>query len=147
MHPIDPPLVPNPTTPHSVTSLLTQMYRSLKNPRNTFTSSPHLVGCTQRALQESLADNVVFANEGIVHAVFQPSKVDDQTVVGILAEIDHEKSLKAARDAALSVTVAKRMKNKSMVSHRMRLGERADLRHFSLHFLSTSRTTTNEMPR
>jgi len=69
----------------------------------------------------------VFANEAIVHAIFQPSEVDDQTVVGILAKIDHQKPLKTARDAVLSRKVAKRMKYKSMVSHRMLVGECVDL--------------------
>jgi len=45
--------------------------------------------------------------------------VDDQTVVRILDEINHQEPLKAARDAVLSRKVEKRMKYKSMVSHRM----------------------------
>ena len=90
-------------------------------------SSSQPVGSTQRALQESLTNHIVFANEAIAHAIFQPSKVDDQTAVGILAEINHQKPLKAARDAVLSGKVAKRMKYKSMVSHQILVGECVDL--------------------
>ena len=89
--------------------------------------SSHPVGSTQRALQESLTNNVVFANESIVDAIFQPSKVDDQTVVDILAKINYDNSLKAARDAVLSGKVVEVRKYKSMVRHRILTSERANL--------------------
>ena len=122
MDPITPPPgpVPNPTTPHPL-SVRTKRTEHRKISQNTFVPSPEPTGCTQFALQASLTNNVFFANERMVHAIFQPSKVDDQTVVGILAEINREKPLKAARDGVLSGTLAKRKKNKSMVSHRMLL--------------------------
>jgi hypothetical protein len=91
-----------------------------------FTSSQP-VGSTQCALQVSLTNNVVFANEAIVHAIFQPSMVDDQTVVDILAEISDDKPLKDARDAVLSGKLAETKKYKSMVRHRILVSERADL--------------------
>ena len=81
----------------------------------TFDPSSQPVGSTQRALQESLTNNIVFANEAIVHAIFQPSKVDDKTVVDILAKFNHDNSLKAARDAVLSGKVVLAKKIKSMV--------------------------------
>jgi hypothetical protein len=93
----------------------------------TFALSSQPVGSTQCALQASLTNNVVFANEAIVHAIFQPSKVDDQTVVDILAEINVDKPLKAARDAVLSGKLAETKKYKPMVRHRMLVGERTDL--------------------
>ena len=61
-----------------------------------FVPSSQPVGSTQRALQASLTGNVVFANEAIVDAVFQPSKVDDHTVSDILVEIKENTELKAA---------------------------------------------------
>jgi len=66
-------------------------------------------------------------NEAIVHAIFQPLKVDDQTVVDILAEIDRDKPLKVARDTVLSGKVAETKKYQSMVRHPMLFGERADI--------------------
>ena len=93
---------------------------------NTFATSSQPVGSTQRALQASLTDNVVFANEAIVHAIFRPSKVDDQIIADIIAEINHDQHLKAARDAVLSRKLAKRMKYEPTVSHQMLVGERAD---------------------
>jgi methionyl-tRNA formyltransferase len=57
--------------------------------------------------------------EAIVHAIFQPSNVDDQTVVDILAEINNDTSLNAARGAVLSRKVAETKKYKPMVRHEM----------------------------
>ena len=67
-------------------------------------------------------ENIAFANEAIVNAIFQPSKVDNQSVVGILAEINHQKPLKVAREGVLTRKMAKRGKYKSMVSHLMLAG-------------------------
>ena len=81
-----------------------------------FVLSSQPVGSTQRALQASLTGNVVFANEAIVDAVFQPSKVDDQTVTDILAEIKENAELKAARNLVLQ-RKAEIKKYRAMVSH------------------------------
>jgi len=126
MDPIAPPPMPDPTTPDR---RFPRTKRTARPNRfaNTFVPSTQPVGSTQRALQASLTDNVVFANEAIVHAIFQPLKVDDQTVVDILAEINRNKPLKAARDAVLSGKVAKTKKYSSMVRHRILVGECADL--------------------
>ena len=86
MDPIVPPPVPDPTTPNR----LFPRANRIATPNRfttTFATSSQPVGSTQRALQESLTDNVVYANETIVHAIFQPSKVDRQSVMDILAEI------------------------------------------------------------
>ena len=69
----------------------------------------------------------MFANEAIVHAIFQPSKVDDQTVVNILAGISHDECLKAAHGAVLGGKVKETKKYKSMVRHLMDVIERANL--------------------
>ena len=53
--------------------------------------------------------------------------MDGQIVMDILAEIDHDKSLKAARDAVLSGKLAETKKYKSMVSHQVIVRECADL--------------------
>jgi hypothetical protein len=126
MDPIAPPPVPDPTTPDRP---FPRTKRTVTPNRftTTFAPSSQPVGSTQRALQESLTDNVVFANEAIVHAVFQPSKVDNQTVMDILAEINHDKPLKKARDAVLSGKLAEKQKYNSMVRHQMLVGECADL--------------------
>ena len=92
-----------------------------------FDPSSQPVGSTQRALQESLTNNIVFANESIVHAIFQPSKVDDKTVVDILAKINHDNSLKAARGTVLSGKVVEAKKNKSMVRHQILVNLHANL--------------------
>ena len=78
-----------------------------------FVPSSQPIGATQLALQESLTGNVVFANEGIANAIFEPSKVEDQIVVGILAGINEDKSLKAARDSVLGSKLAEAKKYKS----------------------------------
>jgi len=77
------------------------------------------VGATQCALQVSLTGNIVFANEAIVEAIFQPSKVDGQTVANILAEINDDKTLKAARGSVLSGKLAETKMLKSLVRRRM----------------------------
>ena len=114
----NPPPPPNPTTPirrfartkHTITP---------NKLAATFAPSSQAVGCTQRALQESLTGNIVFANEAIVEAIFKPSKVDHQTIVDILAEMNIEKSLKTARSSVLSSKLAETKKYKSLVRHRM----------------------------
>jgi hypothetical protein len=126
MDPIAPPPVPDPTTPDRP---FPRTKRTVTPSRftTTFAPSSQPVGSTQCALQESLTNNVVFANEAIVHAIFQPSTVDDQAVVDILAEISDDKPLKDARDAVLSGKLAETKKYKSMVRHRILVSERADL--------------------
>ena len=126
MDPIAPPPVPDPTTPNRLFPR-TNRIATPNRFTTTFATSSQPVGSTQRALQESLTDNVVFANETIVHAIFQPSKVDDQIIMDILVEIDHDNALKAAREAVLSGKLAERKKYKSMVSRQMLISEYADL--------------------
>ena len=125
MDPIAPPPAPDPTTPNRLFPR-TNRIATPNRFTTTFATSSQPVGSTQRALQESLTDNVVFANETVVHAIFQPSKVDEQTVLDILVEIDHDNALKAARDAVLSGKLAETKKYKAMVSYQMLVGECAD---------------------
>jgi len=126
MDPIAPPPLPDPTTPDRRFAR-TKRTATPNRFTTTFTPGSQPVGSTQRALQASLTDNVVFANEAIVQAIFQPSKVDDQTVVDILAEINHDKPLKAARGAILGGKLAETKMYTPMVRHRMLVGERTDL--------------------
>jgi hypothetical protein len=83
-----------------------------------FSTSSQPVGSTQHALQASLTGNVLFKNEAIVDAIFQPSKVEDQTVKEILTELIADKSLKDARDKALNSKLAETKKYKPIVCHR-----------------------------
>ena len=85
----------------------------------TFVPSSQPAGGTQLALQESLTGNIVFANEGIADTIFEPSKVEDQIVVGILAGINDDKFFKAARDSVLSGKLAEAKKYKSLVRRRI----------------------------
>ena len=85
----------------------------------TFAPSSKPLGSTQRALQESLTGNIVFADKAIVDAIFQPSKADDQIIVDILAELNEDKDLKAARNSVLSSEQAETEKYKSLVRRRM----------------------------
>ena len=85
----------------------------------TLDPSSQPVGATQCALQVSLTGNIVFANEAIVEAIFQPSKVDGQIVADILAEINNDKILKAARGSVLSGKLDETKMYKSLVRHRM----------------------------
>jgi len=89
------PPMSNPTTPDHIFAHTTHT-GTLNKPMATFYPSSQPVGSTQRALQGSLTNNVVFVNEAIVHVIFQPSKVDNKTVVDILAKINDDNSLKAA---------------------------------------------------
>ena len=118
--------MPDPTTPNRLFPR-TNRIATPNRFTTTFATSSQPVGSTQRALQESLTDNVVFANETIVHAIFQPSKVDDQIIMDILAEIDQDNALKAAREAVLSGKLAETKKYQSMVSHQVIFGQCADL--------------------
>jgi hypothetical protein len=54
-----------------------------------------------------------------VDAIFQPSKVDDQTVVDILAEMNVDTDLKAARGSVLSGKLAETKKYNALVRNRM----------------------------
>jgi len=117
MDPIPPP-PPNPTTPirrfartkHTITP---------NKLAGTFAPSSQPVGATQQALQESLTGNIVFANEAIVEAIFKPSKVEHKTIVEIIAAMNDNKNLKAARSSVLSNKLAETKKYKSLVRHRM----------------------------
>jgi len=111
-----PPPPPNPTTPNRRFSR-TKHTTTPNKLAGTFAPSSQPVGSTQRALQESLTGNIVFANEAIVEAIFQPSKVDDQTIVDIIAEVNDDKPLKAARDSVLSGKLAETKMYKSLVCH------------------------------
>jgi hypothetical protein len=112
------PFPPPPTTPdrrfartkHAITP---------NKLAGTFAPSSQPVGSTQRALQASLTGNVVFANEAIVDAIFQPSKVDDQTVMDILAEMNVDTDLKAARGSVLSGKLAETKKYNALVRNPM----------------------------
>jgi hypothetical protein len=119
MDPIAPP-PPNPTTPDRRFAR-TKHINTPNKLAGTFATSSQPVGSTQRALEESLTGNIVFANEVILEAIFQPSKVDDQIVMDILAEINHDKALKAARGSILSNKVAETKMYSSLVRHRMSL--------------------------
>jgi len=112
------PPPPNPTTPNR-RFLPTKSKYTPNKLSNTGTTSSQPAGSTQRALKESLTGNVVFANEAIVDAVFQPSKVDDQTVRDILAEINIQKSLKTALNAVVSNKLAETKKYPFMVRRGM----------------------------
>jgi hypothetical protein len=107
---------PNPTTP-----LRRYPRTKLTNTPNRFSAgfatSSQPVGSTQRALQTSLTGNVLFKNEAIVDAVFQPSKVADQTIEDILTEIIADNSLKDARNKVLNSKLAETKKYKPMVCH------------------------------
>jgi len=111
-----PPPPPNPTTPNRRFARTKHAITPNKL-AGTFAPSSQPVGSTQRALQESLTGNIVFANEAIVEAIFQPSEVDDQTVVDILAEVNDDKPLKAARDSVLSGKLAETKLYKYLVCH------------------------------
>src|SRR5258706_3196185 len=126
MDPTAPPPLPTPTTPERIFPRTKQTVTPNKF-AHTFAVSSQPVGSTQRALQESLTNNVVFANEAIVHAIFQPSKVDDETVMNILTEINDDKSLKAAYGEVLRGTGKETTKYKPMVRHLMIVSERANL--------------------
>ena len=52
------------------------------------------------SVQPSLTGNIVFANEAIVDTVFQLSKVDEKSLMNILAEVSAVKSLKTTRTKA-----------------------------------------------
>jgi hypothetical protein len=117
MDPITPP-APAPATTDRRTARPT-----LANTPNKFagTISPSSqpVGSTQRALQVSLTGNIVFADETIVEAIFKPSCVDNQVIVGIITEMTHDKDLKTARGSVLSNNVAEMRKYESLVRNRM----------------------------
>jgi hypothetical protein len=112
------PIPPHPTTPDRRFARTKHIITPNKL-AGTFAPSSQPVGSTQRALQASLTGNVVFANEAIVDAIFQPSKVDDQTVVDILAEMNVDTDLKAARGSVLSGKLAETKKYNALVRNRM----------------------------
>ena len=93
MDPMAPPPVPNPTTPKRIFAQ-TKLNSTPNRFTTTFGVTSQPPDSTQRALQESLTDNVVFSNEAIVQAIFQPSKVNDQKIMHILTEINKHKYLK-----------------------------------------------------
>jgi len=109
---------PNPTTPDRRFAR-TKHVLTPNRLATTFATSSQPVGSTQRALQAPLTGSAIFANEAIVGAVFQPSKVKDQTVKDILAEIDDDPSLKAARSAVLHGKLAETKKYGPLVCHHM----------------------------
>src|SRR5258706_12815236 len=113
MDPTAPP-PPNPTTP-TRRYPRTKLADTPNKLAETFAPSSQPVGSTQRALQESLTGNIVLANEPIVDAIFQPSKVDDQIIVDIFVEMNEDKILKAARNAVLTSTRAETKKYESLV--------------------------------
>ena len=126
MDPMAPPPAPNPTTPPRIFPQ-TKLNSTPNRFTATFGPTSQPFGSTQRALQESLTDNVVFANETIVQAIFQPSKVNDQDVMDILAEIKQDKSLQAARGAVLSGKGTEKKKYKAIVRHHVVVSDRANL--------------------
>ena len=107
-----------PTTPNC-RLVCTELVWTLNKLVGTFAPSSQPIGSTQRALQASLTGNIVFANEAIVDTVFQPSKVDDQTIMDILTEINTVKLLKTARNKVLSKKLAETKKYEPMVRHQM----------------------------
>ena len=126
MDPMAPPPVPNPTTPPRIFSQ-TKLNVTPNRFAATFNITSQPPDSTQRALQESLTDNVVFANEAIVQAIFQPSEVNDEKVMHILTEINKHKYLKAARAAVLSGKGAEKKKYKAMVCHLIVVSGRTNL--------------------
>jgi hypothetical protein len=131
-----------PPPPHSTTPDRRYPRTKLVDTPNkfagTFGPSSQPVGSTQRALQESLTGNVVFANEAIVDELFQPAKVDDQILVEILSKMRDVKSLKTAQDSVLSSKFAETRKYKSLVRHRtLSLLWRCRTEFFSLRLLNT----------
>lgn len=80
----------------------------------TLAPSTQPVSQTQRSLQASLTGNVILANEALVSAVFQPSKVEDQD---ILVKINNDPSSKAAREVIQGNTEDE--KCELMVCHQM----------------------------
>jgi hypothetical protein len=116
--PPPPPPTPTPTTPgrrFARTTLTTTPNRLAA----TFAPISQPIGSTQRALQASLTGNIVFANEAIVDAIFQPSKVEDKTVKDILAEIKVDKALKSARNAVMRGELAETKLYQPMVRHKI----------------------------
>ena len=108
------PATPDPATPDR-RFVRTKFDLTPNKLAGTFAPSSQPVESTQRALQASLTGNIVFANEAIVDMVFQPSKVDETTVVDVLAEIDCVKSLKTARRSVLSNKFGETKKYKFLV--------------------------------
>ena len=74
----------------------------------------------------SLINNVVFANEAIVQAIFEPSKVNNQDGMDILAKTNKDKDLKAAQGAVLSGKGVQTKKYKAMVCHLVVASDRAN---------------------
>ena len=105
---------PDPTTPDR-RFVRTNVNLTPNQFAGTFTPSSQPVESTQRALQASLTGNIVFANESIVDTIFQPSKVADNTMVDILAEIGVVKSLKTARRSIFSNKLGETKKYKFLV--------------------------------
>ena len=108
----------DPTAPPSNSTTLASRYARTKLAdalAGTTAPSSQPVGSTQRALQESLIGNIVFANEAIVDAIFQPSKVDDRIIVDILSGLNDDKFLKEARNTVLSSKKTETKKYKSLV--------------------------------
>ena len=118
--------MPTPTTPEGIFPR-TQHTSTPNKFAHTFAVSSQPVESTQRALQESLTNNVVFANEAIVDAIFQPSKVDDQIVMEIITEINREVTLKSALGVVLRGKGRETTKYEPMVRHLLALSELTDL--------------------
>ena len=116
MDPVAPPPVPNPTTPPRIFPQ-TKFNVTPNRFAATFAITSQPPDSTQRALQESLIDNMVFANEAIVQTIFQPSKVNDQDVREILTQMNKHKYLKAARAAVINGKGPEKTKYKAMVRH------------------------------
>ena len=117
MNPTAPP-PPNSTTPGR-RFVRTKLVKTPNKLAETFAPSFQPLRATQLALQESLTGNIIFANESIVDAIFRPSRLDDQIVTDILAEINGDKTLKTARDSVLSGKLAETKQIKSLVRRRI----------------------------
>ena len=133
MDPTAPPPMPNPTIPEHIFPR-TRRGATPNEFSHAFAVSSQPVGSTQRALKVSLTNNVEFANEAIVDAIFQPEKVDDQIVIEILSEIDRDKSLKSARGKVLSGKGKETTKYQPLVRHLMALSEHANLNSLAYAF-------------
>ena len=118
MDPIAAPPPPDPATPNRRFAR-TKIDLTPNKFAGMFVPSSRPAESTQRALQASLTGNIVFANDAIVDTIFQPSKVDDNTVVEILAEIDSIKSLKTARRSILSNKLTETKMYEFMVRRRV----------------------------
>ena len=145
MDPTAPPSALAPTTPNRPV-IHAKMTTTPNILSGHFSTSSLPVCSTQRALKASLTGNVVFANEAVVDAVFQPSKVDENTVSEIIAEINSDTKLNNARNKLLRSKIAESKMYQPMVRHPPLtrwdgVGSHSSRSSFSSTYLATSTKT------